>query len=182
MKTSDSKSRSGYSQRPHMKGKWFVVRMVFFPTGTSVMVKGSEPMTQHFIPGTPSHSSPGMRARIVKLLSCSWSDDPRPFLTPASRGTRVLWYTFAWEVLKAASQNSHYLCPSGSNSFIGGITTWLPESNIFKPNAYGIWKTQAGLGTSCPWQRESAGFWTSVCVKSHLQVLGKNAHSQHPAS
>lgn len=82
MKTSESKSRSGYSQRPTRKGKWFAVQTDFSPTGTSVTVESSEPVNWHSIQGTPSHLFPGMPAQIEELdCHAHVFDDLGPLLT-----------------------------------------------------------------------------------------------------
>lgn len=123
------------------------MQMNFSPTGTSVPSKSSEPVTLNSIPGTPSHVSPGSHAQKIELEHHARGfDDLGPFLT--SRGEAgVFQCTFAQKAMKAASQNSHYLCCLRSNSFIEGLTTWLPKQNIFKLMPVGFGELRIRLGT-----------------------------------
>ena len=122
MKTSESKSRSGYSQRPHVEREMVSCANGISPTGTSVTFESSKPVAQHSISGTHSYLSPGMSILVVELdCHAQVFNDLSPRLTPRGE-IGVSHNIFAEEAVKAASHNSHYLRCLGSNSVIEGVT------------------------------------------------------------
>lgn len=162
MKTSDSKSRSGYSQRPHIERKMVCCTNGFLPHRNLGHGQGLWAYGSAFLPGTPSHLSPGVRVLLVKLL---------PYLM-----IRVPFWHLAEE---KGSSNIHVLRKYWKLPHITLITCAIWGATVFweiSPHSFlnqtylsqmpvGSGWLSLAWGLSCPWQRQSAGFWISVCLR-----------------